>query len=178
VPDIANLLRIMQGQNQAQPPPQQPPPQAAAPTALEAIFAQFNNSNQQQAPVMQQPPQQPTPGFDIQAALTGMPPSAQPQPGYGAPPPPQVNIQAILAQMGSQSASQVPQMQGYGYGQQFQNENDRKRQYDEDEDEFARKRARAGGPPLDSKLPYKTKICRFWKEGKCRWGDGCSYLHE
>ena len=180
VPDIANLLRIIQGQNQTQPqhpPPLQPPPQpVAAPTPLEAIFAQFNNTSQQQAPVMQQPAQQPTPGFDLQAALTGMQPAVQPQPGFGAPQQPQLNIQAILAQMGGQPASHVPQMQGYGYGNQLQSDNDRKRQFDQDEADYGRKRAR--GAPGSDKLPYKTKVCKYWKDGKCRWGENCSYLHE
>lgn len=181
MPDIANLLRIMQGQNQAQPPPQQPPqqppPPVAAPNALEAIFAQFNNSPQQPAPAVQQPPQQPTSGLDFQTILAGMPPSGQAQPGFGAPPPPQVNIQAILAQMGNQPASQAPQMQSYGYGDQPQTENDRKRPYDQGDGDYTRKRTRSGGGPSGN-LPYKVQICKYWKDGKCRWGDGCSYIHE
>ena len=179
VPDIANLLRIIQGQNQAQPQhqPLPPPPQpVAAPTPLEAIFAQFNNTTQQQAPVVQQPAQHPTPGFDLQAALTGMQPAAPPQPGFGAPQSSQLNIQAILAQMGGQPAAHVPQMQGYGYGNQPQSDNDRKRQFDQDDTDYGRKRAR-GGQGSD-KLPYKTKVCKYWQDGKCRWGDNCSYLHE
>lgn len=67
-------------------------------------------------------------------------------------------------------------MQGHGYGAQYQNENDRKRQYDQDDTEYGRKRAKGGG--TGKELPYKTKLCRYFKEGKCRRGDDCSYLHE
>ena len=163
----------MQGQNQA---PQQPPQPVAAPTPLEAIFAQFNNSIQQPAPVVQQPPPPPVPGFDLQAALAGMSTSGQQQqPGYHAPPPPQVNIQAILAQMGTQSAPQVAQMQGYGYGN-LGGDNDRKRPFIQDDGDYQQKRARSAGQP--GKVPYKVKPCKYWQEGRCHRGDECSYLHE
>ncbi|KAL6721369.1 hypothetical protein ACLMJK_000472 [Lecanora helva] len=191
MPDIANLLRIMQGQNQTQAQPQQPPPPppppppplqqppqpAAAPTSLEAIFAQFNNPNPQHAPPMQQSSQQPSSGFDLQAALAGMQPTLQQQPGYAQQPPqPQVNIQAILAQMGTQPGSQTSQLPGYGYNNQMQIVNDRKRPYDQDGNDYGQKRARSG--PGSDNLPYKVKVCKYWKDGKCRWGDNCSYLHE
>lgn len=104
--------------------------------------------------------------------------TAQPQPQYGAAPVGQTpNLQALLAGLSNPAVPQVPQMQGYGYSAQQQNDNDRKRQYDQDDSEFGRKRAKAGGA-LGKDLPYKTKVCRYYKEGKCRRGDDCSYLHE
>lgn len=178
VPDLNNLLRIMQNQSQslAQLPPQQPlqPVAATNPSSgLESIFAQFAKSNAQQAPPMQQPAQQPTPGFNLQAALASLNPGP-PQPGYGAPNP-VPNLGAIIAQMGNPSAPQAPPLQGYRYGNQYQNDNDRKRQYEPDDGDYGRKKQRGGG--LD-KLPYKTKVCKYWQEGRCRRGDECSYLHE
>lgn len=104
--------------------------------------------------------------------------TAQPQPGYGAAPSAQTpNLQALLAGLNIPAASQVPQMQGYGYSAQYQNENDRKRQYEQDDGEFGRKRAK-GGVGSNKDPSYKTKMCRYYKDGKCRRGDDCSYLHE
>jgi len=142
---------------------------------LESIFAQFANSNQQQAPqIQQQPAHLQAPSYDFQATLASMQ-TGQPQPGYGTAPPGQTpNLQALLAGLTNTAVPQVPQVQGYEYGAQVQNENDRKRQYDQDDGEIGRKRAKGGGGPGN----YKTKVCRYYKDGKCRRGDDCSYLHE
>jgi hypothetical protein len=179
VPDISALLRIIQTQNQGQAQQASQPLATAAPSAgLESIFAQFANSTPTQAPPIQpQPANPPALSYDFQAALASMQ-TTQPQPGYAIPPSGQTpNLQALLAGLNNPAAAQIPQMQGYGYGTQYQNENDRKRQYDQDDGEFGRKRAKGGGAS-SSDPSYKTKVCRYFKDGKCRRGDDCSYLHE
>ncbi len=134
VPDIAALLKIINGQQQSQPPQQQQQP-AVQPQSngLEAIFAQFANNNNQvpQVQMLQQPQQPSTSGFDLQATLAAMTHRGQVQPGYGVPPqPPQgVDLQSILAQFGKAPT----QMQGYGYQNAYQSENDRKRQMNYDD---------------------------------------------
>lgn len=138
VPDIAALLKIINGQQQSQPPQQQQQQQqqpVAQPQSngLEAIFAQFANTNNQvpQMPMPQQPHQPSTSGFDLQATLAAMTQSGQAQQGYGMPPPPPqgVDLQSILAQFGKAPT----QTQGYGYQSAYQGENDRKRQMEYDD---------------------------------------------
>ena len=146
----------MNSLKQYQPPP--PPLPVAAPpkNELEALVAQFAAAtNQQQAQPMQlpqpvpQPVQQPAPSFgNLGAALAALGQNNQPQPVLGAPQA-QIDLKAILAQMGTQPAPQVPQMQGYGFQNQYQNENDRKRQYDQDDGDYGYgkgKRPRGSGP--------------------------------
>jgi len=141
VPDIAALLKIINGQQQQQQQPQPQPPQqqqqqqqqpVAQPqsTGLEAIFAQFANNNNQVPQVLM--PQQPnTSGFDLQATLAAIAQRGQAPQGYGVPPPPPhgVDLQSILAQYGKAPT----QTQGYGYQSTYQGENDRKRQMDYDD---------------------------------------------
>ena len=157
VPDIAALLKIINGQQQSQPAQQQQQPVTQPqPNGLEAIFAQFaNNSNQ--APQMQIPQQQQqvsTSGFDLQATLAAMTQRGQVQPGYGvAPPPPQgVDLQSILAQFGKPP---TPQMQGYGYQSAYQGDNDRKRQldYDDQNGDYGYNKGKR------QKIPEKKKVC-------------------
>ena len=135
VPDIAALLKIINGQQQSQPSQQyQQPASQPQSNGLEAIFAQFANNNTQvpQLQLPQQPPQPSTSGFDLQATLAAMTQHGPAQPGYGmVPPQPQgVDLQAILAQFGKPP---TPQMQGYGYQNSFQGQNDRKRPVDYDD---------------------------------------------
>ncbi len=134
-PDIAALLKIINGQQQSQPPQQQQKPVAPPQSnGLEAIFAQFANNNNQ-VPQMQMPQQTPQPsasGFDLQATLAAMAQRGQAQPAYGVPPPPTqgFDLQSMLAQLGK---PHTPQMQGYGYQNAYQRDNDRKRQIDYDD---------------------------------------------
>ena len=136
VPDIAALLKIINGQQQPQSLQQQQQQPVTQPQSngLEAIFAQFSNNNNQ-VPQMQMPQSQPQPntsGFDLQATLAAITQRGQAQTGYGVAPPPSqgVDLQSILAQFGKPP---TPQMQGYGYQSTYQGENDRKRQMDYDD---------------------------------------------
>ena len=155
VPDIAALLKIINGQQQAQPTQtyQQPVSQPQS-GGLEAIFAQFANNNNQvpQMQVPQQPLQPSTSGFDLQATLAAMTQRNSAQTGYGmAPAPPQgVDLQAILAQFGKPPA---PQMPGYGYPNAYQSQNDRKRvmDYDEQNGDYGYKDAKRPKSAMDKK---------------------------
>ncbi|KAK5114595.1 hypothetical protein LTR85_010172 [Meristemomyces frigidus] len=162
---------------------------------------------QQQPPQMAQPaaPQpQPSNIIDIQsilANLKGLPgqapqqPQAAPMMNFGIPaqqapsmmapqPTPQVNGQApdlaaILAAIQQPGAAQAPQMGGFGgapgappmmgFAPQMQ------QQAANDAAERERKRWRDQG---DKNKFFKTKVCRYWEEGRCMKGDGCTYLHE
>lgn len=137
-PDIGALLQILNGQQQLQQPQQyqqyqqsQQPQIAPAPASgLEAIFAQFSNTN---APAAQMHiPQQSTSALDpsLQAALAAISHQTQPQMGYVPPPAGQTtDLQAILSQFSQQPTSQP---QGYSYQPAFQTDNDRKRPYEYD----------------------------------------------
>ena len=156
VPDIAALLKIINGPQASQPPPQQQPVTQPQSNGLEAIFAQFANNNNQ-VPQIQMPQQQQQPntsGFDLQATLAAMTQRGQAQPGYGvAPPPPQgVDLQSILAQFGNPP---TPQMQGYGYQGAYQGESDRKRQmdYDDQNGDYGYNKGKR------QKVPEKKKVC-------------------
>ena len=140
-PDISALLQILNGQQQLQQPQQyqqyqqsqQPPPPQVAPapaSGLEAIFAQFSNSNTSAAPMHM--PQQSASAIDpsLQAALAAINQQTQPQMGYVPPPAGQTtDLQAILSQFSQQPTTQP---QGYSYQTAFQSDNDRKRPYEYD----------------------------------------------
>ena len=98
--------------------------------------------------------QQPTQFSSLNATLAALGQNNQVQAGYKAPQP-QVDLNALLAQMGSQPAPQAPQMQGYGYQNQYQNENDRKRQYEQEDGDYGYgkgKRSRGGTGPEKKKV--------------------------
>ncbi|KAK5133744.1 hypothetical protein LTR08_007394 [Meristemomyces frigidus] len=153
-----------------------------------------------------QPQTQQAPQMDIQAILAGLglpPPQSQQHPqtppmmNFGAPPGPPASgmmasqamsqpnghnpdLAAILAQLNP--AQHAPQMGGFGGAQGapsmigFAPSMQQMQQ------------SGAGGYPGDqrwrdqgekqSHKPYKTQMCRFWREGNCTKGEGCTYLHE
>ena len=139
-PDISTLLQILNGQQQQQlqqpqqyqqyQQPQQPQIAPAPASGLEAIFAQFSNSNA--PPAQMHMPQQSTSALDpsLQAALAAISQQTQPQMGYVPPPAVQTtDLQAILSQFSQQPTTQP---QGYAYQTAFQTDNDRKRPYEYD----------------------------------------------
>ncbi|KAL8994924.1 MAG: hypothetical protein Q9188_006932, partial [Gyalolechia gomerana] len=137
-PDISHLLKLLNTQpTQASQPSahQQQPSNQPTSNGLEAIFAQFSNSQQQQAAQMQpQPLAQPAAsGFDINAAMAAINQQRQGHTVYNPPPQPtpNVDLSSILAQF-QQPQPSAP-MQNYGYGAPYQMDNDRKRPMDHDD---------------------------------------------
>jgi hypothetical protein len=102
-----------------------------------------------------------------------------PPPAHPPLPPANIDLAAILAALNSNKnanqppAASAPSVNNYGssYGSQpawgmahGSNSHD-----DSEENEIAK--AKAGNPA------YKTKICRFYQEGRCQKGAACSYIH-
>ncbi|KAK1091527.1 hypothetical protein LTR48_006123 [Friedmanniomyces endolithicus] len=122
--------------------------------------------------LQQQQPQAPILGFP-NLAPTQPPPMNQ----YQAPQQPgtqPIDLSAILAAIGGQPAA--PQMTGafgappvMGYQSQMQ-QPQMGGQYDGGNEG----RSRHHG----ANSQYKTKVCKYWQEGKCAKGEACTYLHE
>ena len=150
-----NLAQFMQ-QQQPQPPPVQTQGQQPQMdiSALLANLQQILPQQQQQA----------------QAASTmnfGAPPTQEPQQSQqssGVP-----DLSAILAAMNNQNSA--PQ-NGLGVGpvMNFQSQPQQQQQQ-----QYQNKRERDQG---DKSKYFKTKVCKYWQEGRCMKGDGCTYLHE
>ena len=165
-PDISAILKIINSQQQpqqTQPQPPQPPPMQAQPNGLEAIFAQFANTNTQQPPQAQmqpsiQPPP-PPPGFDIHSALAAMNVANPAQPAYVQHPSnQQPNLNAILAGFGQQPAAQ---MQNYGYPTAYQPDNDRKRQAETEDQSSADYGYREGKRQKGEEKPVSNTKVRY-----------------
>ncbi|KAL9114684.1 MAG: hypothetical protein Q9227_001362 [Pyrenula ochraceoflavens] len=183
-PDLSSLFKSLSGQNTNQFQQQQPTAQNQF-AGLEAIFKA--NSHQQQHPQPNQPdaslialveqfkqrPQQP------QQQQPQAPPSQQPQPQpYQTPTPaaaaaatpaqPSTNLAEMLAnlkQLQAQSPSGQPTPGQSSSGRQYEN--------------GAPTAAPNPNPFPGRQVPnFKTVVCRFWKEGKCRKGDDCTYRHD
>ncbi|EMC92347.1 hypothetical protein BAUCODRAFT_78523 [Baudoinia panamericana UAMH 10762] len=120
----------------------------------------------------------PPPNIDIQQLLASLQqalpqnqavqqPQAQPLPNWAPPPAmaPQPNgqhidLSAIMAAIGGHPQMQAPQMGGRD---------------DNNPDDPMSKRHRDQG---DKSRFYKTKVCKYWEDGRCMKGDSCTYLHE
>ncbi|KAL8686751.1 MAG: hypothetical protein Q9218_006892 [Villophora microphyllina] len=186
-PDISHLLSLLNSQQNQTPQPQaqmQHQQPTAPSNGLEAIFAQYSNSQQRPAQMQAQPvPQQaPASGFDFNAAMAAInQQTQQPQQTYNqqAQPAPTADLSSLLALIQPTAPTQ-----GYGYGNTYHADNERKRPIDHDNQQngdysYNRgKRVKSGG---DKKKPFNGipyQVCRFWQEGKCRKGEECTYLHE
>ena len=188
--DLSKLTNMMQYQ---QPNAYQPPQQPAPPTNndLSNILATLKQATTNQAT----PPPHPSMGaygnaFAAAApnmnAMQTQPPSTQP----GGQP----DLAAILAQLtqNQSNAAQAPPMASYGYNApgsvpnmmgytpqaQAQQgpvyENPERKQWREGQGDSALgKKPRQGPNPY-----YKTKVCKYWEEGRCQKGDSCTYKHE
>jgi len=170
-----------QHSNQTQPPSQlqgtatqtfQPPQQPSASNAqVSALLAAFQAQSQQQV----LPPAPPM----------LFPPAAAPPPTTSAPAMPDPN--ALLAQLNPQLFSVLSQAQNQAQNQAqaqaqptSQQSNSNPTSLYEHPD---RKRRREGddhhdNKPRKGKSKYRTVPCAFYKEGKCKKGEDCTYLHE
>ncbi|KAL8814194.1 MAG: hypothetical protein Q9223_006563, partial [Gallowayella weberi] len=172
--DISHLLKLLNPQqNQASQPQMQQPPAQPTSNALESIFAQFSNF-QQQPPQMQAQPitqQSSSSTFDYNAAMATISQINQPGAAYTQQPQqaPNVDLSSILAQF--QQPQPAAPMQGYGYGNAYQNDNDRKRPFDNDGQQngdygYSKGKRVKSGADGKKKPFYGTPHlpCKFWQE--------------
>ncbi|GLA77068.1 hypothetical protein AtubIFM55763_008949 [Aspergillus tubingensis] len=198
--DISNLLKIIQSapQQQSTPPLAQPQVAQAPMSDLERTFSMFRQQQQQQpppppqAPLLQMPQFPPASqpqaaqGVDFQGLLSIFNAQKQMQP---APIVPQVqpsqpsiapNLAAIISQLTSQNQSAAAN--GHPPPGHYEDpERKRIREtggYDGNDDErFNSKRSRSNEP--NKKHPKAGLVpCRYWREGKCRKGDECTFRHD
>ncbi|TPR06839.1 putative integral membrane protein [Aspergillus niger] len=157
--DISNLLKIIQSAPQQQSTPPLPQPQVAqAPMSdLERTFSishRLLSLQMQPAPIV---------------------PQAQPSQPSIAP-----NLAAIISQLTSQNQSAAAN--GHPPPGHYEDpERKRIREtggYDGNDDErFNSKRSRSNEP--NKKHPKAGLVpCRYWREGKCRKGDECTFRHD
>ncbi|PWY87480.1 hypothetical protein BO70DRAFT_385771 [Aspergillus heteromorphus CBS 117.55] len=194
--DITNLLKVIQTgpQQYSTPPVPQPQPAQAPMSDLERTFSMFRQQQQPQAPVLQMPQLPPASqaqaaqGVDFQRLLSIINTQQQMQPA--APVVPQVqpsqpsiapNLAAIISQITSQtqqpSVASAPQSGHY-------EDPERKRMREsggldgQDDDRFnSSKRNRSN--ESNKKHPKAGLVpCRYWREGKCRKGDECTFRHD
>ncbi|KAI7188365.1 hypothetical protein KC335_g16683 [Hortaea werneckii] len=167
-----------------------PPPQQAAPQFdLQSLLSNLQNVLPQQ----QSQPQQAPPLNQFSAAAAA--PTQQPQQQPFQQPQPQsvdsgqhIDLTAILAAMNSQnltsqqqpgaSSSTMPMYNSAAGG--FQNQQQQQSGGgggggNGSEPPQQQKRWRDQG---DKNKFFKTKVCKYWQEGRCMKGDGCTYLHE
>ncbi|KAI7563917.1 hypothetical protein KC343_g13258 [Hortaea werneckii] len=173
------------GHAQAPPPPQQAAPQFD----LQSLLSNLQNVLPQQQSQPQQAP--PLNQFGAAAAPTTQQPQQQP---FQQPQPQAVDsgqhidLTAILAAMNSQnltsqqqpgaSSSTMPMFNPAAGG--FQNQQQQQSGGGSgggngSEPPQQQKRWRDQG---DKNKFFKTKVCKYWQEGRCMKGDGCTYLHE
>ncbi|TKA57900.1 hypothetical protein B0A55_12977 [Friedmanniomyces simplex] len=167
--DMSALGHFVSHQQQQGPSAQQAPN-----LDIQKLLASLGPSLHQQQP--QAPPMMGFPGINPSLAaplnpLQAMQPGAQP-----------IDLSAILAAIGGQPAA--PQMTGafgappptttMGYPPQLQQPPMGGQQYDGGNDQRARHLGGGGG----GGSTYKTKVCKYWQEGKCMKGEACTYLHE
>ncbi|EPS27072.1 hypothetical protein PDE_02013 [Penicillium oxalicum 114-2] len=196
--DISNLLKLINTGTAQQPPAAAPAPQSQLP-AQQAPLADLERTinmfrQQQTQPTIPQVPQVPLPqvpqapiiqsqaasgGVNFQQLMNVMqqfqqggvfPPNQSAQPQSTIAP----NLGAMFSQFPGQTQQPTPSA--------HYEDPERKRvrdggQYDDQYDsQWSRgKRTKANDPK-----PYKVGLvaCRFWKEGKCRKGDNCTFRHD
>ncbi|PYI07895.1 hypothetical protein BO78DRAFT_417189 [Aspergillus sclerotiicarbonarius CBS 121057] len=199
--DITNLLKIIQNapqQQQSTPPP--PPPQVApAPMSdLERTFSMFRQQQPQQqappqAPLMHMPgfptPSQPpaTQGLDFQKILSIINAQKQMQPASMMPQvqPSQPSIAPNLAAIISQLSGQNPAAAGNTPAPSGHYEDpERKRMRENggfdgaDDERFNPAKRNRSNEPTKKHPKAGLVPCRYWREGKCRKGDECTFRHD
>ena len=177
---------------------QQNPPQAKPLTDLERTFGLYSQMPPQPQP-QPQAPAAPAGGFDLTRLLAAVQQSQQPpQPLPYSQPQPQPaaasatpDLASLLASLQSQQQQSLPTQPSFPFLAQPQQPS-----FDQSDYNPGRKHGREDGD-LDGERGrdeaqeeyeerqrkkqmqnYKTVVCRFWKEGKCKKGDGCTYIHD
>jgi hypothetical protein len=174
-----DLSKFLANQQVAQPTLQ---PAAAPPSnAISDLLASLNRGTPAQAAT---PPQPLMGGFQLPQQFQPSAPPIAPQP-QGQP-----DLAAILAQITQNQAAPAPAISSYSYNnaaaapnmmgyqppaqQPGVYENPERKQWREGANNQSRdKRQNTGQNPY-----YKTKVCKYWQEGRCQKGDGCTYKHE
>lgn len=156
--------------------PPQPQPQAQAPAApaggfdFTRLLAAVQQSQQPQQPLpYSQPQPQPQPAApsttpDLAALLASLQ-AQQHQPAATQPSFP------FLTQPQQPSYDQSDYNTGRKHGRD-DSDLDGGRGRDEAQEEYEERQRKK------QMQNYKTVVCRFWKEGKCKKGDGCTYIHD
>lgn len=192
--DFSQLSSFVIEQQYPPPGTQQPapPPPSAAPAATDALNSLLA-SLKQAAPSQATPPPPSMAGFGNPHPVAPPPTTAAQQPNI--PLSGQPDLAAILAQIsqnqpGGAGQAPAPSMGAYGmpppnttgYPPQQQQqgiyENPERQQWREhgsggDNNVLKDKRQSTAKSPY-----WRTKVCKYWQEGKCQKGDGCSYKHE
>ena len=185
--DVSKLSHFTNNQQYPQAAPYQPPMAAPAPSndAISNILASLKQATASQST----PPPPMMGGYSnpYQAAAPNMN-TTQAQPA-----PSQPDLAAILAQItqNQTGAAQAPPMSGFSYNnpgsapnmmgqapqaqQPTMYENpDRKQWRDRSNNNMSHdKRQNPAQNPY-----FRTKVCKYWQEGRCQKGDSCTYKHE
>ena len=184
LPDFAN-------QQRSQPSNQQPAQTVAAPPPTNDALSNILATLKQAAPNQATPPQPPMNG--IVNPFPSTPPNMTTMPNLQ--PNGQPDLAAILAQLtqNQSGAGQAPPMGGYGAPSAMPNMTGYAQPPMQQPSVFenqGRKQWRDTGATGDNNMerhkrqnpaqnPYwRTKVCKYWQEGKCQKGEGCSYKHE
>ena len=191
--DLSKLASFMGSQQNPQQNTYQTAPQPAASSSndhINSILASLKQSAPNQA--TPPPPMMSSYGNSYPAASPNLSAALTQQPSMQSNDQP--DLAAILAQItqNQPSAAPAPAMGGYGYGasggvpnmmgypQQMQQPtmfvNPERKQWLEGGGENNMSRNNRQNPALNPY--YKTKVCKYWQEGRCQKGDQCSYKHE